>query len=251
MTLQRGGVINTDSIYTPTVQWDMATVLATSSHKSKRQLSELGEEALQAVWERVREHGLKVSYIDLYNTFRRYDKEGVEWAHFDPDVLDYGSEDAFWETLNASLERLSTLTPVQRAALDRIEEVAHYLASIGAYDELEKMAEELESMGERRLAERVRAMAARARESAVKPAVLTGRRAAIAEAVRSLTPGKYTFQELLERVNRYLVQRGYRPTNAVGLARVLKAMGIPFDKRRTTVYVLGEVEKGGVVALAA
>jgi len=222
--------------------------IATSAKRSKNQLSELGEEALQAVWERVREHGLKVPYIDLYNVFRKYDREGVEWAYFDPDVLDYGSLDAFWQSLYDALERLGGRERT-REVPDRLEEYAHYLASIGAYEELETLARELEVMGERRVAERVRQMAEQAKASyaGVKPAVLTGRRAAIAEAVRSLTPGRYTFQELLEHVNKYLMARGYRPTNAVGLVRVLKAMGIPYDKKRATVYILGELGKREVV----
>jgi len=208
---------------------------------------------LQAVWERVREHGLKVPYIDLYNVFRRYDREGVEWAHFDPDVLDYGSLDAFWESLYDAFERLGGRERT-REVPDRLEEYAYYLASIGAHKELEKLAKELEEMGERRVAERVRQTARRgAREAAstgVKPAVLVGRKAAIAEALRALAPGRYTFQELLEHVNKYLAARGYRPTNAVGLARVLKAMGMPYDKKKATVYVLGAVEKRAV-ALAS
>jgi len=232
----------------------MAVAAVVPARRRRQELSDMAADALEAVWERVKEHGLKVSYIDLYNVFRRYDREDVEWAHFDPDALDYGDVNTFWDSLYKALERLSTATPVQRAALDRIEWYVHHLAAAGDYEGLEAAARELERVGERKLAQKVREMARRVRAQVeahgqpvatveLKPARLpaAGKKGMVAQALMSLPPGAYPYMELMRRVNEYLAARGYGPTNITAILRVarqLQSRGLHLDRRRGTIYIL-------------
>jgi len=311
---------------------------ATRRKQKKLGLSEDAKAALDAVFARSRKLG--IAYVDLLNTFRRYDRQGVDWAHFDPDTLDYGSKDAFWESLHRELAKVSK-RDAERAVVDQIEQYAQQLAAQGAVAEVLKLAREVEAI-DRRAAERIRALArsagriaaarlevsgkrkpskrivyakaivpsllhylfeaerpreelaskrkkkhvdaeysdaaaealgrfwARAEAPRRKPehapytdeaaralgrfwsatrrkrrstrqVRLAGRRAAMAEAILALGPGVYPYRVLIAHVNRYLASKGYRPTNAVGLARVLETLrerGVYYDKHKGTVYVV-------------
>jgi len=243
----------------------MAVAVVVSARRRRQELSDMAADALDAVWERVKERGLRVSYLDLYNTFRRYDREGVEWAYFDPETLDYSTVDAFWQSLYVALERIAP-QGVSHVAREQIELYVAYMAKAGAWQELEALARDLEREGERGLAAWVRDVARRVRAQVeahgqpvatveLKPARLpaAGKKGLIAEALLSLPPGAYPYRELLERVNRYLTERGYGPTNITTILRVarqLQSRGLRLDRRRGTIYILSHGGAIQTVALA-
>jgi len=281
--------------------------LRATRQKRKFSLSEDAKAALDAVFAKSRKLG--VPYVDLLNTFRKYDRK-VDWARFDPETLDYSSKDAFYESLHRELSKLAK-SDKSETAVEQAEQYAHYLAERGDVAGLLELAREVEKV-DKKAAARIRALAATAKKEPKvevrekkKPtrvyakavtasmlnylyggegrpakkrgraveasytdaaaetlgqfwaqaeatipkkgargkrgARLARRRAAVAEAVLSLGPGTYLYKQLIAHVNKHLAAKGYKPTNAVGLIRVLETLkpyGVHYDKQRGTVYII-------------